>query len=76
MSLQLVPGVPILPVVTTLDVDAERVLKSALQSNLKGCIVIGTDLDGKPYFASTWADGGDVLWQMKIAELRLMGVME
>lgn len=72
--MKLVPStnVSVLPVVTTLDVDAERVLNAALQTKLQGCVVIGTDESGKLYFASSWADGGDALWWMEKAKMELM----
>lgn len=67
--------VTVLPVITTLDLASERVLESALAAGLKGCIVIGTNQDGTPYFASTWADGGDILWHTELMKLRLMGLI-
>lgn len=72
--MNIVPKVTLLPVVTTLDVDAERVLNAALESKMKGCVVIGETEDGELYFASSWADGGDVLWWMEKAKLALLGV--
>ena len=62
-----------LPVVTTLDIPAERVLASALEADLKQAVVIG-NTDDEFYFASTVADGGSVLWLMEKARLALMGV--
>ena len=72
--LKLAPNVTVLPVITTLDVEAERVLKAALESELKTCIIIGERADGELYFAATVADGGDVLWWIEKAKLALMGV--
>lgn len=50
-----------LPVITTLDLDADMTLKN-LDGKLKGFVIAGYDLDGKEFFSSTYADGGDALW--------------
>lgn len=70
--LKLAP-VTALPVITKLDIDAQRVAQGALDAQLETIIVIGRTHDGEFYFASNKADGGDVLWEMKTAELKLMG---
>jgi hypothetical protein len=51
------------------------VLKQA-QGKLKGVVVIGfeKDEDGTFYFASSYADGGDVLWLLRSGELRLFNL--
>ncbi len=72
--MELVPKVTVLPVVTTLDIAAERVLTGALESELQGCFVIGVNPDGSLYFASSMADGGDVLWWMAVAKKQLLEV--
>ena len=58
-------NVIILPVVTRLNVPAERVLNAALAADLDGVVVIGKQKDGHYYFSSSVADGGDVLWQLE-----------
>lgn len=50
-----------LPVVTTLDCDADKILASAM-GNLESVVIIGYDKDGDEYFASSIADGGSCLW--------------
>ena len=65
-------NVVILPVVTRLDVPAERVLNAALDADLDGVVVIGKQKDGGYYFSSSLADGGDVLWLLEWAKLALM----
>ena len=72
--MNLVPKVTVLPVITTLDLKAERVLNTALTANLAGCFVVGVDSQGKLYFASTYADGGEVLWWMEKAKKALLEV--
>jgi hypothetical protein len=65
-------NVVILPVVTTLDIPAERVLSAAAEAGLTEVVVVGRDKDGDEYFASSLADGGDVLWHLERAKLRLL----
>lgn len=59
---------------TTLDLPAERILSKALDADLDTAIVVGYDKDGDLYFASTTADGGNVLWLFEKAKLALFGV--
>lgn len=61
-----------LDVVSTLDLPPERILRKAQEAGLTGCIVIGLTEEGEEYFASSWADGGDVLWYMERAKLNLL----
>lgn len=58
--------------VTTLDIPPERTLNGALSANLQGVVVLGYDADGDEYFASSYADGGNVLWLLERCKLRLM----
>lgn len=64
-----------LPVITTLDLNVERVLNAALDANLDQVIILGRDADGEFYFASTKSDGGTVLWELETARLKLMGAL-
>lgn len=64
----------ILPVVTKLDIPAERVVNSAVEAKLKDVVVIGFDGEGALYFASSYADGGDVLWMMELAKKALLEI--
>lgn len=74
MTLKKVEKVTVLPVVTTLDIPTERVIRSALDVDLSGCVIVGTKADGALYFASSYADGGDAIWHLELAKLRLLGV--
>jgi len=51
----------ILDMVTRLDLPADRILESAV-GKLDKVVIMGYDKDGNEYFASSFADGGDVLW--------------
>jgi hypothetical protein len=61
--------------ITKLDIPVDRVLENA-KDNLDGVILIGYDKDGEEYFASTFADGGEVLWLLKRMETKLLQVAE
>lgn len=60
-----------LPVITTLDLDPDRVLQKAI-GRMSRVVVIGIDKDGEEYFASSVADGGTVVWDMERAKLKLL----
>ena len=57
--------------ITRLDLDPDQVLQAAI-GNLKCAIVIGYDADGDEYFASSMADGADVLWLLERCKLKLL----
>ena len=59
--------------ITRLDLDPERVLGKA-QGQLQAVIVIGYDHDGEFYAASSYADGGDMLWLLELCKKKLMEV--
>ena len=59
--------------ITKLDLDPDMVLENT-KGNLEGVILIGYDKEGEEYFASTYADGGEVLWLIERMKLRLLNV--
>lgn len=73
-KLKLAP-VAVLPVVTSLDIDVQRVAEAAVDAQLERIIVIGRTADGDFYFASSKSDGGEVLWELETARLKLMGAL-
>jgi hypothetical protein len=59
--------------ITKLDPD------TVLENNkglLEGVVIMGWDKDGDEVFASSYADGGTVLWLLKRMELRLLTIVE
>lgn len=60
--------------ITRLDIPADRVLKMAIKHGLESAVIVGFDKDGEFYFASSKADGGDVLWFFEMAKKRLMEI--
>lgn len=66
-------GVVALPCVTNMAIPPERVLEAAIQEgNLDGVVVMGYTKDGETYFASSYADGGTVLWLWELLKVRLL----
>lgn len=47
--------------ITRLDLPPDRILDGA-KGKLEGVVVMGWDHEGNEYFASSYADGGTVLW--------------
>ena len=59
--------------ITKLDLDPDRVLTQAI-GKLQGCLVLGFDQDGEFYAASSYADGGNVLWLLEMGKKRILEV--
>ncbi|WP_040306027.1 hypothetical protein [Ahrensia sp. R2A130] len=58
--------------VTSLDIPTDRVLENAKGTCSDGVVVMGFDDDGVLYFASSIADGGEVLWLMEKCKAALL----
>ena len=58
--------------ITVNDIPAERVLNGALEANLDSAIVLGYTEDGNLYFASSKADGGEIMWLMETVKIRML----
>jgi hypothetical protein len=59
--------------ITQLDFPPDRILEAAM-GELEGVIIIGYDKNNKEYFASSYADGGTVLWLLERCKNRLMHI--
>lgn len=59
--------------VTRLDIPPDRILEGA-KGKLQGVVLIGYDEDGDVYAASSYADGGDVLWLLEACKMKLFGI--
>ena len=70
------PDVVNLDNITRLDIPVERILAAAQEAGLESVVVIGYCEDGEEYFASSFADGGDVVWLMERAKLKLLRVID
>lgn len=60
--------------VTKLDLPVDRVLESAAGEDLRCVVVLGYGKDGAEYFASSIADGADVLWLLERLKMQLLTV--
>ena len=59
--------------VTRLDIPVDRVLQGADDADLEHVVILGYGKEtGEEYFASSYADGGDVLWLLERAKLQLL----
>lgn len=56
---------------TKLDLEPNDVLSAALDA-LEEVIIIGTTKDGNQYFATSSADGKNILWHLETAKFTLM----
>jgi hypothetical protein len=63
----------VLNLITNQDISPDRVLLNCV-GKMKNAVVIGWDKDNDFYFASSQADGGDILWLMELAKKKLLGV--
>lgn len=57
--------------VTVLDIPADTILES-LKGKAKDIVIVGWDNNGDEIFISSSADGGDVLWHLERAKLKLL----
>lgn len=61
--------------ITRLPLDPDVVLREAI-GQISSVVVMGYDEDGDIYFASSEADGGNVMWLMELAKKRLLEVVD
>jgi hypothetical protein len=59
--------------ITRLDLDPDRVLAKAIGA-VDSVIVIGYDKDGELYIATSYADGGDMLWALEQTKKKLLEI--
>jgi len=62
-----------LPVVTTIDLDPDRVLKAA-EGELEGVIIAGWGKDGEFFYSSSMAAGPECLWLLELAKKKLLEI--
>lgn len=61
--------------VTKLDLNPDVILENT-KGKLEGFVILGYTKDGDEYFASTYADGGTVLWLTERMKKKLLFVPE
>ena len=57
--------------VTSLDIPADRILDAA-KGKMEGVVIIGFDKGGEVYAASSYADGGTVMWLLEACKTKMM----
>lgn len=67
-----------LPVITRLDLPADRVIDKAFNAtpSLTKVVILGYDENGDEYFTSSISDGGEVLWLIERFKLSLLRIDE
>lgn len=60
--------------ITKLDLAPDRVIDALADIEFEGLVVLGYRADGTEYFASTYADGGTVVWLLERCKARLLTV--
>jgi len=68
-------NVVVLDCITRLNIPPDRVLEMAI-NKLEGVVLIGYDKEGREYFASSYADGGDTLWLLERCKMNLLKIVE
>lgn len=59
--------------ITRLDLPPDRILEET-KGRLEGVVIMGWDKEGNQYFASSYADGMEVLWLLESCKRTLMNV--
>ena len=57
---------------TTENIPVERVFEGISSNDVVSAVVLGFTKDGEEYFASSIADGGDILWLIERLKKRLL----
>lgn len=57
--------------ITVLDLDPDEVLEKT-KGKLEGLVLSGFDADGNIYMASTYSDGGTILWLLEQCKNRII----
>jgi len=59
---------------TRLDGDPDRILKAAI-GELDGVVISGFDKNGNLWAASSYADGGNVMWLLEACKTKMMSAI-
>ena len=57
--------------ITRLDLPADRILEQA-KGHMEHVVLLGWDKEGELYFASSFADGGEVMWLLEKCKQALL----
>jgi hypothetical protein len=56
--------------ITTLDSNPDMILEAA-KDKLEGVVIVGFDKNGEVYAASSYADGGNIMWLLEACKLKM-----
>ena len=56
--------------ITKLNMPPDKILEGA-KGQLEGVVLIGFDKDGELYAASSYADGGDLMWLLEACKRKM-----
>jgi hypothetical protein len=51
--------------ITRLDLPPEKILRRAIDADLESVVIVGYDRDGREYFASSIADGAQIIYHLQ-----------
>ena len=60
--------------VTKLDLPVDRILENA-KGQMEGIVLIGFDNDGELYAASSYADGGTIMWLLEMCKQKMLDLI-
>ncbi len=60
--------------ITKLDLHPDRILDAAKEFDLTDVVIIGYDSNEDFYFASSKADGAEVLWLLELGKKKLLEI--
>lgn len=60
--------------VTKLDLPPDRILEAA-KGQMEGVVIVGFDKDGEVYAASSYADGGTIMWLLEACKTKMMDLL-
>ena len=61
--------------ITKLDIPPDAILESA-KGQLEGVVLIGFDKKGDVYAASSYADGGNIMWLLEACKRKMFDSLE
>lgn len=61
--------------ITKLDLPPDRILEDAI-GKLEGVVILGYTKEGDEFFASSYADGGNVLWLLERLKKQLLEAVQ
>ena len=61
--------------ITKLDLPPDQILEAAV-GKMEGVVIMGWDAQGNEYFASSYADGGTVLWLLERLKKHLLDIQK